>query len=117
MDQQSARVEREPQQPERVQAQYPVRVQPVGDQPQQPQTVQAQRIQPEQPMIFIQHNMSPDQAPNYQISIPKAPQSNEPCLTISWKANPDGSEPDIPKIYIVNGYMQIMSSHVAGAQH
>lgn len=100
------------QQPVGVLAQHPIRVQPVGVQPQQPV-----KVQPQQQMLLIQHNMSPDQAPNYQISIPKAPQPNEPCLTISWKANPDGSEPDIPQIYLVNGYFQIMSPHVASAQH
>lgn len=108
--------------PARVQTQQPQGVRPKfeGVQPQQPQEVRPQQslgAQPQQPILLIQNNLSPEQASNYKITMPKAPQPNEPCLTISWKTNPDGSGPDAPRIYFVDGYFQIKSSHVASTQH
>ncbi|ALC44382.1 CG34253 [Drosophila busckii] len=64
----------------------------------------------ERPLILIENNVKPEDASNYQITLPKnaKPGVAEPCLTISWKTNPDGSQPDLPRIYMVNGYFQIM---------
>lgn len=111
------------QQPARVQTQQPQEVIPhqsEGIKPQPPVGIHLQQplgTQPQRPILLIQNNLSPDQASNYKITIPKAPQSNEPCLTISWKTNPDGSGPDAPRIYFVNGYFQIMSPPAASTQH
>ncbi|XP_023033417.1 uncharacterized protein LOC26530070 isoform X2 [Drosophila willistoni] len=64
-----------------------------------------------QPFLVIQNNVKNLQdLKDYEIRIPKAPQQNEPCLTITWKTNPDGSGPDDPKIYYVDGYFRIMPS-------
>ncbi|XP_068143418.1 uncharacterized protein [Drosophila tropicalis] len=69
-------------------------------------------VQPiHQPLLVIQNNVNnPQDLKDYKIMIPKAPQQNEPCLTITWKTNPDGSGPDDPKIYYVDGYFRIMPS-------
>ncbi|EDW19460.1 uncharacterized protein LOC6583314 [Drosophila mojavensis] len=63
----------------------------------------------QQSLILIQNNLRPEHAKNYEISVPKAPQPGEPCLTISWKTNPDGTGPDEPQIYLVNGYFKILT--------
>ncbi|KAL7734561.1 hypothetical protein ACLKA6_010873 [Drosophila palustris] len=62
----------------------------------------------QRPVLFIQNNASPEDAKDYQITIEKDAKPGEPCLTISWKTNPDGSGPADPKIYMVNGYFKIM---------
>ncbi|XP_034109598.1 uncharacterized protein LOC132793042 [Drosophila nasuta] len=64
----------------------------------------------QRPFIFIKHNASPEDAKNYQITIEKDPQPGEPCLTISWKTNPDGSGPSDPQIYLSHGYFKIVTA-------
>ncbi|XP_034478153.1 uncharacterized protein LOC117784511 [Drosophila innubila] len=61
----------------------------------------------QRPILLIENNASPEDAKNYQITIEKDAKPGEPCLTISWKTNPDGSGPADPKIYMVNGYFKI----------
>ncbi|KAH8419598.1 hypothetical protein KR222_008137 [Zaprionus bogoriensis] len=73
-------------------------------------------VQPQRPVILIQNNLKPAEARDYQITIPKAAQPDEPCLTISWKTNPDGTGPDAPRIYFVDGYFHIASSQLARTQ-
>lgn len=73
------------------------------NQQQQPQVQTVQR-----PVFFIKNNIRPEDAKNYQITVPKDPKAGEPCLTISWKSNPDGSEPAFPQIYMGNGYFGIL---------
>ncbi|KAH8376501.1 uncharacterized protein LOC110178983 [Drosophila serrata] len=77
----------------------------------QPLDTTQQRQQPPvapQSVFFIKNNIRPEDAPNYQITIPKHPNANEPCLTITWKTNPDGTGPESPQIYMGNGYFGIM---------
>ncbi|KAH8240188.1 hypothetical protein KR032_012110 [Drosophila birchii] len=69
-----------------------------------------------QSVLFIKNNLRPEDAPNYQIIIPKDPRANEPCLTITWKANADGTEPESPQIYMGNGYFRIMPPAVQQKQ-
>jgi len=61
----------------------------------------------QRPILFIKNNVTPEDAKNYQITIERDAKPGEPCLTISWKSNPDGSEPAEPQIYMVNGYFNI----------
>ncbi|KAH8270619.1 hypothetical protein KR018_012312 [Drosophila ironensis] len=76
----------------------------------QTQTQTAPQPQPVQrPVVFIENNIGPEDVKNYQITRPRDPKPGEPCLTISWKTNPDGSGPDFPNIYIGNGYFGIMT--------
>ncbi|KAH8333021.1 hypothetical protein KR074_011352 [Drosophila pseudoananassae] len=81
------------------------------NQQQQPQVQTVQR-----PVFFINHNIRPEDAKNYQITVPSAPKAGEPCLTISWKSNPDGSEPALPQIYMGNGYFGILPPTVVTQQ-
>ncbi|XP_030571381.1 uncharacterized protein LOC115770286 [Drosophila novamexicana] len=76
--------------------------QPLNKQPETEGSV-AQR-----PVFLIENNVNAEDAKNYQITIPKEVKPGEPCLTISWKTNPDGSGPDDPRIYMVDGYFKIM---------
>jgi len=73
---------------------------------QQPTNQQMPPVQ--QPVILIKHNISADDAKNYHITIPKDPKAGEPCLTITWKTNPDGSGPGEPEIFMGNGYFGII---------
>ncbi|XP_064544917.1 uncharacterized protein LOC135432947 [Drosophila montana] len=75
---------------------------PLNKQPETEGTV-AQR-----PVFLIQNNVNAEDAMNYQITIPKEITPQDPCLTISWKTNPDGSGPGEPRIYLVDGYFKIM---------
>ncbi|XP_022208329.1 uncharacterized protein LOC111064834 [Drosophila obscura] len=68
---------------------------------QQPQTIDRQ-------LLLIENNVNAEDAQNYQITIPKKAKAGEPCLTITWKTNPDGSGPDYPRIYTADGYFRIM---------
>ncbi|XP_032595588.1 uncharacterized protein LOC6556812 isoform X2 [Drosophila grimshawi] len=72
---------------------------------QQPESV---AIVAQRPILLIQNEMSPEDSKNYEITIPKDVKPGEPCLTISWKTNPDGTGPGDPKIYMVNGYFRIV---------
>ncbi|XP_023171401.1 uncharacterized protein LOC111599838 [Drosophila hydei] len=67
----------------------------------------------QQSMLLIQNNVRPEDAKNYEIAMPKEPKPGEPCLTISWKTNPDGTGPEDPQIYLVNGYLKIMTQSQA----
>ncbi|KAH8370999.1 hypothetical protein KR093_005890 [Drosophila rubida] len=62
----------------------------------------------QRPFIFIKNNASPEDAKNYQITIEKDAQPGEPCLTISWKTNPDGSGPADPQIYMAQSYFKFV---------
>ncbi|XP_017058883.1 uncharacterized protein LOC108099765 [Drosophila ficusphila] len=62
----------------------------------------------QRPVIFIKHNLRAEDAENYQIAIPKDPKAGEPCLTITWKTNPDGSGPGEPRIFMGSGYFGII---------
>ncbi|EDW29515.1 GL22725 [Drosophila persimilis] len=67
----------------------------------QPQTIDRQ-------LLLIENNVSAEDAQNYHIAIPRKAKAGEPCLTITWKTNPDGSGPDYPRIYMADGYFRIM---------
>ncbi|KAH8379348.1 hypothetical protein KR009_004337 [Drosophila setifemur] len=83
--------------------------QPFDSNQQEQQQPPEQQLTPVQrPFIFIKNNLRAEDAGNYKITIPKDPKTGEPCLTISWKTNPDGSGPDFPQIYMGNGYLGIM---------
>ncbi|XP_036672132.3 uncharacterized protein [Drosophila suzukii] len=79
---------------------------PLNPTQQQPTNQQMPPVQ--QPVILIKHNISADDAKNYHITIPKDPKAGEPCLTITWKTNPDGSGPGEPEIFMGNGYFGII---------
>ncbi|KAH8368713.1 hypothetical protein KR084_008514 [Drosophila pseudotakahashii] len=90
---------------------YPLLIACAWSQPLNPnqQQVNFQQMTPVQhPVILVKHNIRAEDANNYHITIPKAPSAGEPCLTITWKTNPDGSEPDEPQIYMGNGYFGII---------
>ncbi|SPP77424.1 Hypothetical predicted protein [Drosophila guanche] len=80
-----------------------------------PQQLEQQQQQPErQPqtidrqLLLIENNVKAEDAQNYQITIPRKAKAGEPCLTITWKTNPDGSGPDYPRIYMADGYFRIV---------
>ncbi|KAH8233838.1 hypothetical protein KR038_011511 [Drosophila bunnanda] len=81
----------------------------------QPATYQQLPVAP-QSVFFINNNIRPEDAPNYQITIPKDPRANEPCLTITWKTNPDGTGPESPQIYMGKGYFGIIPPPVSQKQ-
>ncbi|EDW46484.1 GM14956 [Drosophila sechellia] len=63
----------------------------------------------QQPVILVKHNIGTENAENYRITLPsKDLKAGEPCLTITWKTNPDGTGPDEPQIYMGDGYFRIL---------
>ncbi|XP_017071997.1 uncharacterized protein LOC108108454 [Drosophila eugracilis] len=76
--------------------------------PSQQQATYQQLPADQRTIVLVKHNLRPQDAKNYQITIPKEPKEGEPCLTISWKTNPDGSGPGVPQIYMGNGYFGIL---------
>ncbi|XP_016983169.1 uncharacterized protein LOC108047482 [Drosophila rhopaloa] len=80
--------------------------QPLNSTQQQPTYQQVQPVQ--RPFFLIKHNVRPEDAKNYHITIPKSPKAGEPCLTITWKTNPDGSGPSQPQIFMGNGYFGVI---------
>ncbi|XP_017111779.1 uncharacterized protein LOC108135542 [Drosophila elegans] len=74
----------------------------------QQQTTHQQLPPVQRPVFLIKHNIRAEDAKNYHITIPKDPKSGEPCLTITWKTNPDGSGPAEPQIFMGSGYFGIL---------
>ncbi|KAI8041764.1 uncharacterized protein LOC128257334 [Drosophila gunungcola] len=74
----------------------------------QQKTTHQQLLPVQRPVFFIKHNIRAEDAKNYQITIPKNPEAGEPCLTITWKTNPDGSGPAEPQIFMGSGYLGIL---------
>ncbi|XP_017008594.2 uncharacterized protein [Drosophila takahashii] len=97
---------------------YPLLIACAWSQPLNPnqQQVAFQQTSPVHPVILIKHNIRAEDAKNYHITIPKAPSAAEPCLTITWQTNPDGSGPDEPQIYMGNGYFGIIPPVAPGLQ-
>ncbi|XP_002135163.2 uncharacterized protein [Drosophila pseudoobscura] len=75
--------------------------QPLTPPEHQPRTIDRQ-------LLLIENNVSAEDAQNYHIAIPRKAKAGEPCLTITWKTNPDGSGPDYPRIYMADGYFRIL---------
>ncbi|XP_039486510.1 uncharacterized protein LOC120448534 [Drosophila santomea] len=85
--------------------------------PSQPQATHQQLPAVQQPVIFIKHNIGTGNAEDYHITLPsKDLKAGEPCLTITWKTNPDGTGPAEPQIYMGDGYFGILTSPPRGQQ-
>ncbi|XP_030373011.1 uncharacterized protein LOC115622991 [Scaptodrosophila lebanonensis] len=82
----------------------PLNIQAATEPQPQPQQL-ANSLLGERPMILIKHNVEPQHLNGYNII--RDPQG-QPCLTISWKTNPDGSGPQDPQIYAVDGYFKLV---------
>nr|NP_001097636.1 uncharacterized protein Dmel_CG34253 [Drosophila melanogaster]ABW08564.1 uncharacterized protein Dmel_CG34253 [Drosophila melanogaster] len=77
--------------------------------PSQQQATYQQPLTVQQPVILVKHNIGTENAENYRITLPsKDLKAGEPCLTITWKTNPDGTGPDEPQIYMGDGYFRIL---------
>ncbi|XP_016955317.1 uncharacterized protein LOC108028168 [Drosophila biarmipes] len=76
--------------------------------PTQQQPTYQQTLGVQHPVILIKHNINADDAKNYHIAVPQDPKEGEPCLTITWKTNPDGSGPAQPDIFMGNGYFGLI---------
>ncbi|EDV51892.1 uncharacterized protein LOC6546169 [Drosophila erecta] len=93
---------------------YPLLIACAWSQPLNPAQQPATHQQPpavQQPVIFIKHNVGAENAENYRITLPsKDLQAGEPCFTISWKTNPDGTGPGEPQVYMGDGYLGILTA-------